>query len=97
MDNIISLRHGHMRQGHLPEMDSPRQEIVFQILGHPCNSCPFKGIIDWQHTIAGSKEIYIELTIDEPAQKVENMRRGSLGAGHDIESGIEDTRHNLII
>ena len=30
----------------------------------------------------------IKLAIDEPSQKVENMRRGPFGAGHNIERGI---------
>ena len=97
MDNIIGLCHGHMRQGHLPKVDSPRQEAVFQVLGYPCNSGPLKGIISGQDTIARCIKLYVELAIDEPAQKVENMRRSPLGAGHNIECGIENASHNLII
>src|ERR1051326_8250475 len=95
-DSIVRMQ-GKMGSDSLPKMDGAHQKILTEVLGNACDLCTFKLVFARQQAIIGRNQVNIKITIDEPANVMQNMRRGALRAGHNVKSSVEYSRHTKII
>ena len=93
MNNIVIGVQGKMIEDSLPKMCCARQKILCEILWDACDTRTFDGIVSGKQSIVRRQQVDIKLTIDEPANVMQNMCGRALWAGHDIEGCIKNSFH----
>ena len=74
-------------------MHGTGKKILRKILRDTRDLCAFNSIFGGEHAIVGRDKMNFVPTIDQPAQIMENMGTCPLGAGHNIESSVENVQH----